>query len=297
MSKYLEPIQQELYLPLNLQLFAGDESEDDDEIEFEIEDDGDEEVELPEEDEGDEGDDEQEVSEGDGHQGADDEQDGEESDVDDQDAGTEEQQVKGKGKNETAAAVIAERKKWQAKLKELEQQATIAKRFMEQTGVTDIEEMNRRMDALESQRLQQSGVPVELADRMAKTERQLKDQERDIRRQRYAMEAEQLKADPFYADLDDYREELEELAERNGMTLRQVYMSEHGERRMKEREAEIEERVKSNSRKRSAKKVDTSPTGSNSNKNTRRVNLSADERAIAKAAGMTPEEYAKYKKR
>lgn len=287
-------MKRQFYLPLNLQLFAEDGPED--EIEFELEDD-DEGIELSSEDDND--DEGEEMSDGDGHQGAEGSEDSEESDSDDSDASAADQrhkQVKGKGNNPTAAAVIAERKKWQAKLKEAEKAAAIAKRFMQQTGATDLEELNRRMDAFESQRLQEQGVPQELADRIAATERQLKEQQTDIRRQKFAVEAERLKSDPFYSDLDDHLEELESLAERTGQSLKSVYLAEHGERRLKEREAEIEAKVKANKENRAKKKVDTSPTGSSSNKQMKRVTLSATERAIAKAAGMTPEEYAKYKR-
>lgn len=274
--------------PLNLQLFA--EDDDDQEPEFEIEDDedlDDEDIEL-------EDDDEQDDPEDDDQDDVDDDAE-DNPDIDPEDKGKKQQA--GKGKNETAAAVIAERKKWQAKLQKIEQEAAVAKRFMSQIGVADLDEMNRRMDAFEAEKLAKQGVPADLAERMARSERQLKEQERDIRRQKFAFEAERLKADPFYADLEDYREELEELAERAGMSLKAAYLSQHGDRRIKERETEIETKVKANKEKRAAKKVDTSPTGSNSNKSTRRVNLSADERAIAKAAGMTPEEYAKFKRR
>lgn len=272
-------------LPMNLQLFAGSEDESDDEIEFELEDD-----ETDTDDESFEDDDEGDDGEDEDSEEYDDESDEEADEQQESDPG------KGEGKNATAAAVIRERKKWQAKIKDLEQTAAVATRFMQQTGVTDIEEMNRRMDALESQRLQQSGVPADLADRMARTERQLKEQERDIRRQKHALEFEKLKIDPFYADIEDYRDELEEIAERTGSSLKAAYLAEHGERRIKEREAEIEAKVKANKQKRAAKKVDTSPTGAGG-KASKRVNLSPEERAIAKAAGMSQEEYAKYKKR
>jgi hypothetical protein len=278
--------------PLNLQLFADDREE----IEFEIEDDGGEDFELEMEDDSDE---EQEMPDGDGHQGAEGDE-GEESGSDDQDAESEDdrqQQVKDKGKNETAGAVIAERKKWQAKMKAMEAEAKATKRFMEQVGVSDLDELNRRMDAFEADKLTKQGVPADLASRIASTERQLKEQQAVLHRQKYDVEAEKLKSDPFYSDLDEYREELEDIASRTGSTLKEAYLSQHAERRLKEREAEIEARVKSNKEKRQAKKVDTSPTGTSSNKSTRRVSLSSDERSIAKAAGMTPEEYAKYKKR
>lgn len=260
--------------PLHLQMFN-----DDEEIEFEIEDD--EEVEL----------DDEEVQESDGDQGAD-SNEYEESDFDDQDEFEEPQrEVK---KNETASAVIAERKKWQAKLKQMEQEAEVSRRLMQQMGIKDISELNRQMDLLESQRLQQNGVPAEMADRIARTERELKEQQREIRAQKYSLEAERLRSDPFYADLDDHLDELMNMADRNGISLKSAYLAEHGERRMKERESEIEAKVKANKQKRAAKKVDTSPTGSG--KTTQRINLTADEKAVAKAAGLTFEEYAKYKK-
>lgn len=194
--------------------------------------------------------------------------------------------------NETGKAVIAERRKWQEKMKVLEKQAKVAERLMNQAGVNDADEFIQRLDFLESQRLQEHGVPAELADRMAKAEREIKEQQSDIRRQRLDVEAEKLKSDPFYADIDEHMDELADFALQTGVSLEDAYLVKHGKRRMKERETEIEAKVKSNRAKRDAKKVDVSPSGSSSTK--KRVSLTAEQRAVAKAAGMTPEEYAKY---
>ncbi|PWV90257.1 hypothetical protein DFQ01_14433 [Paenibacillus cellulosilyticus] len=286
--------------PLNLQLFAdGDGATDNEEIEVDLPDvsDDDNEIDLDEIFEGGDDDGEGQVQDGDGHQGAAVDEQNEESEGDETTEDDGSNVRGGKGKNATANAVIAERKKWQERMRKLEKEAATAKRFMQQVGVGDVDELNRRMDAMEAHRLTQQGVPAEVAQQYAATQRQLADIQQQMRKSKYDAEATRLKADPFYADLDDYREEFEEEAERLNMSLEDVYWMRRGRERMKERENEVTAKVKADKAKTQAKKVVTSPTGNNAGQSTKRVQLSAIERQIAKAAGMTPEEYAKNKKR
>lgn len=209
---------------------------------------------------------------------------------------------KGKGDNPTANAVIAERRKWQEKLKAVEAQAALAQKIMKQTGVNDAAELERRLDAIEAQKLKAQGVPEELATALVTQQRQLADMQASIRKQKYEGEAALLKSDPFYADLDDHFEELVDLADRTGMTLKQTYNALHGERRMKEREAEIEARVKANQSKRSSKAVNTAQTGAAKQQSSKSLGLTPEQLAAAKHGvkrGLfkSVEEYARLLKR
>lgn len=272
-----------LYLPLNLQHFNDNEEIevdlaehgfDEEEIEeFEtIEDAG---VEIPEHDD----------------------DEGEEADEVEQEEETEVTEDKPKpAPNQTANAVIAERRKWQAKQKELEAKAKLADRLMKQAGVDDPEALAKRLDEIESQRLQEQGVPPELADRIARQERELAEQRHFLRTAKYEVEAEKLKSDPFYADLDEHYDDLVEFADKMQISLEDAYSVKHGRRRMKERELEIQERVKQERAKKQAKKVDTSVSGA-STQAAKRVTLTKEQRAVARAAGIDEQEYAKYIKK
>lgn len=286
--------------PLHLQLFA-----DDSDLEFEIddsEDDGEPEDPYADllddsEDDGNEGEelDEQEETEDEEEQDADEDETGRSSDEDEDEGDT----TSGKkGPDATGRAVIAERRKWQARMEKLEKEAGIARRLMEQTGVQDFEEMSRRMDALHAQNLIQQGVPEEMAHSLATGQRQIAEMQQQLKGYKYDGEVQRLKSDPFFADIEQYREEFEGIAERTGQTLESVYMAQRGRQRMKEREAEIEAKVKASKQRKAQKSVSTSPTGKSASPAAKsRIQLSAAEKAVAKAAGMTPEEYAKFRKR
>lgn len=203
----------------------------------------------------------------------------------------------GKGdKNPTAAAVIAERKKWQAKLQDpaMQRKLAIAEKIMQQAGVTDAEEFQKRLDALEVQSLTKGGMDPRVAEAFVTQQKETADLKRRLQKQEFDTEANTLKSNPFFADIEDHREELEAMSLRMNLPLEQVYMAVRGKERMKEMESQIEQRVAANQKKKQNAKVETTG-GGGSQKKASKVNLTADEKAIAKAAGMTPEEYAKYK--
>lgn len=265
--------------PLNLQMFAVDK-------------DG---VEIEEDPGTDPGDDDQDETQDDlevdfGDDGEEDEDLDDESDEesedeepeDDQDDPVDDKGADDKGKNPTAAAVIAERKKWQEKLKAQEQSVKLAEKIMKQAGINDAAEMERRLDLLEADRLQKQGVAPEVAAAMVAQQKQLTEMQESIRRAKYDGEVERLKKDPFFSDIDDHREELEGIADRTGLTMEQAYRALHGDRRMKEREAEIEARVKANRTKRDSKRVNTAPSAGGKKPAGNTYGLSPDQLAAAK---------------
>lgn len=184
--------------------------------------------------------------------------------------------------NPTAAAVIAERRKWQEKLKELEAKGALADKILKQSGAASIDELNQRMDFLETERLKKEGVDPQVAAAFVAQQRQLTEMQSTLRKQKYDGEAERLKQDAFFADLDDHRDEFEAIAEKTGMTLEEVYMAKRGSQRMKEREAEIEARVKANRDKRDGKRVNTNPSAGAGKQSGKSYNLTPEQLAAAK---------------
>ena len=205
-----------------------------------------------------------------------------------------------KPKNETGNAVMAERKKWQERMKALEKKAAIADKLMKQSGLQDIEALHAQMDALEVNRHIDAGVDPQMAQYIVQQQRMLMDMERNLKRQQFDAEVKELQKDPFFADIEDYREEFEDIAARTGQSLEDVYMAKRGRIRMQEREREIEQTMTANRKKKDAARVDTSTSAAAKPKN-KDYGLSADEMAIIKMAGMKPEEaakfFAKYKKK
>jgi len=187
--------------------------------------------------------------------------------------------------NPTAKAVIAERRRLQAQMDELRKKADTADKLMKLVGVEDLDVLQQRLDAAEAQRISKASngaITPEQAQAQIAQQRRLEAQEREIRKLKYGQEVAALKADPFFADIEDYREEYEEIAERTGQTLEEVYMAKRGRVRMKEFEREVEQRTLANKQKRQKSKVDTTSNGEQIKKE--KYDLTPDQLAVAKAA-------------
>lgn len=165
----------------------------------------------------------------------------------------------------TAKAVIAERQRWQKKLEEAQKVNPLVEKLMKLSGVSSMDELQAKLDAAEAVTLaKQQNISPEEAQARIRDQREKEQMQREIRNLKYEKEAQQLMTDPFYSDLSDYRDEFQEIAERTGMSLEEVYMSKRGKVRMQEMERQIEERVKANYSKKQKAKVDTSADGTQS---------------------------------
>ena len=105
------------------------------------------------------------------------------------------------------------------------------------------------------------------------------------------MEFERLSEKPEYADIEDYRDEVEELADKTGLSLRQCYnalFAEDRQRELNKRLKDIE--AEKDNPKGEYKAINTINNGSQEVKSSK-YKLSKDELDMAKAAGMTPKEY------
>lgn len=279
--------------PLDLQLFAKSaeidgqvfeiEEEDVAELDYEVDETG---ITLPDEEE------EQEEP-------SDEEDNGDaEPDKDDDDEHQEEDtKPEGKGKNSTANAVIAERRKWQERLKAAEKKSSLADKLLQATGAQSLEQLEQQLDGLKVRQYEDQGYDSQTAQMLVDMQRKQETLNQQLRKQQFDNEVQALKSDPFYADIEDWRDELEPIAAHTGQTLQGAYMALRGRDRMKEYEREIEQRAMAERSKKRSAKVDTSAGGGGGVKKSNRVQLTADELAVAKLAGMSPEEYFKHKKK
>jgi len=194
--------------------------------------------------------------------------------------------------NTTANAVIAERRKWQARMDAEKAKSAIADRLMSATGQTP-EQIMAAMDLAEVENHVNSGMDEQTARVLVAQQRQNQLILQELSKQKFDLEAAKLKTNAFFADIDDVRDELEPYAIRTGSTLEQAYMAIRGNERMVDYEREIEQRVLNNLKKK-PKKVDTGSSGDNRPKV--KTNITADQEAFARAAGMTPQEFAAYGK-
>lgn len=281
-----------MYRTINLQFFA--EAPETEEPQFEIEDE--ETAGGPVITENDDG--SIEIEDEETEEPAEQEQEEQESEETEQE---EEQSAKPDKKNETANAVIAERRKWQERMKKLETQAKIAERLMKNTGVSDMNALQAQLDAYEAQALEQQGYDAQTAQAIVSQKREMEQLRRDLQSQKFDIEAAKLKDDPFFADIDDWRDELEPIALSTGQTLESVYMAQRGRERMKEYQRELEHRAQASRSKKNAARVNTAGGGAPA-KRGEKVDLTPDQLAIAKIAVKNGtfksiEEYAKYAKK
>ena len=182
-------------------------------------------------------------------------------------------------------ALLAERAKYQRRLKEL-------KAELEKSKGDD--ETKKKLDEL--------GLDESIAETLASLINNSKSKadnvEALVNRKFRDLEFENLKSDPFYSDAEEHREELEEMAEKTGMSVRQCYNALFGDKKFKLSQAElrsqIEQEVLANIKKRQEYgNIDTTENGNTEVKS--KLKLTKDEVSFAKAAGMTPAEYAAFK--
>ena len=202
-------------------------------------------------------------------------------------------------KNEAANAVIAERRKWKERMKALEKKASIAEKLMKAANVDDIDTFQQRLDALEAQNLENQGYDPQTAAAIVRQQRELQEMKNAIAKQKFDVEVTKLKDDPFFADIEEWRDELEPLALQTGQTLESAYMALRGRERMKEYQREQEQRMIANQRKKNAARIGT--TSGAAMKSKPKIDLSPDQLSMAKLAvkrGLfkSVEEYAKFAK-
>jgi len=193
------------------------------------------------------------------------------------------------------SALEAERKKWQQRLNspEIAKAKAIADRLKATTG-KDYDAIQADLDQLQVQNYVTNGVDPQMATFLVNQDRQMKELARGLNKQKRDIEVGELKANPLYKNLELYRDEVEAHADTTGLSMKAAYLDLYGDTLFTDMSREIEQRVLNSQAKKQAKRIDTSPSGEV--KAQPKVNLSADEMAIAKIAGMTPQEYAALKK-
>lgn len=176
-------------------------------------------------------------------------------------------------------ALIAERKKFQKQIAELKKQ-------MESTG----EQPDVALETLVNEGGIDESVAKAIAKLVNKTSNKAESAESKVNRALREMEFERLKDKPEYSDIDEYREDIEELADKTGLSLKKCYHALLGEEKVKLYTQKINE-IKDNQSKAEYKAINTVNNGSQSDMKTSKYKLTKDEQDIAKMSGMTPKEY------
>lgn len=188
--------------------------------------------------------------------------------------------------------LIAERKKWQERVKELEGKAKIADRMAEATGKTP-DQIIAEIDGWKARQLvDMEGLPEAYAQKLVEQERRLIEIEKSAKEQKFNAEIDSLKSQPLYSNIELHKDEVVEYAVSKGMTAKQAYHALYGDTMYQDMESVIEQRILANMKEKQGAKIDTSTTGIETKP---KIDLTSDELAFAKMAGYTPQEFYKMK--
>lgn len=184
----------------------------------------------------------------------------------------------------------AEKKAYKEKLRQYE---GVFERLYNSTGATNPEELAGRMDNIElAQMMQREGVGEGMARRMLEMQRENSELKKQGDRRRFDDEISELSGNPMYDDILDVRDEVEEYAQKKGLTPKEAYNALYGEARAeKMKNASEKQKIKE------SKKIHGLSQRGNAAEASGTYGLTPNELAAAKMAGMTPKEYAAYKKK
>jgi len=191
-------------------------------------------------------------------------------------------------------ALEAERKKWKERLNdpEIQKAKAIADRLKQTTG-KDYDAIQQELDQMQINQYTEHGMDPVMAQQLVQQQRQMAEIQKRLNKQQRDAEIAALKQEPFFSDIEYYRDEVEDLADRTGLSVKQAYLALRGDVRQVEYQREIEQRVLNNRSKKQKAKIDTTPSGETKVKTS--VKLTDVEKEIADAAGISYAEYARLK--
>ena len=175
----------------------------------------------------------------------------------------------------------------------------IVSRLYESTGASTPEELLGRMDNIELAKVMKSrNIDEDTARFIMGMQNENRELKKQSDRRNFDTEISELSGNPMYDDILDVRDEVEEYALQKGLTPREAYNALYGEARAaKMSEAAKKAAIEQQKIKDSKKIRGLSQRGNGTSVDGNTYNLSASELAVCRATGMTPKEYAAYKKK
>lgn len=195
-------------------------------------------------------------------------------------------------------ALHQEREKLKTLKKEYSELKKVTDRLFKNTGVRDVRELEDRMDNITLQEfIQNKGMDEGTAKTFLMQQKRIAELEKAQGAKDYEAEIKTLRATPYYSDIDDVSDEVIEYADKRGITAKEAYNVLYGEQRANTLQKEAEQKALKQAAVKQSKKIPAlSSTGNVANtKGT--IKLTSAEAEVAKAAGMTYAEYAKYRKK
>lgn len=184
-----------------------------------------------------------------------------------------------------------QRKEAQKKAKELEEK------------IKALEEANKKPEKTTYDSLIESGIEEGIAKSIASAIDNKKDNskklEKEIAELRFEKDLTAKSKEEGFEDIEEYADEIKELVDK-GLSIEQAYYAtSYDKPKTVNTKREIERKLEAKMQNNNAKKQILGNTNSNvgaSNNSNNKVNLSKEEYAVARAAGITPEDYAAVKR-
>lgn len=184
--------------------------------------------------------------------------------------------------------LIAERKKYQEKIKDLENKARIADRMAEATGKTP-DQIIAEIDSWKAQTLvEKEGLPEAYAKDLVAKNRRISEMEETLKVLKYSAEIESIKKQ--FPGIVAHQDEVVEFANKHGMTAKQAYLALHGEDVYTDMQTLAEQRALANQQKKAGSTIDTKPAGQQKQP---KISLTKEQLKFAEEVGMSPAEYQK----
>lgn len=206
----------------------------------------------------------------------------------------EEKTIEPEEKTVPLTALQKEREKLRNLKKENADLKRVVDRVMDGAGTRDPRELENKMDDLTLQQyIEQQGMDENTARVFLMQQKKLAELERSKKDVEYKDEISKLKDNPFYADIDEVSEDVIEYAKAKGLTVREAYNALFADQRAQEMARQKENEIMQ--MKKQDKKISALSSAGNAPAQKNTVKLSAQEAEYAKAAGMTPADYARFK--
>lgn len=169
----------------------------------------------------------------------------------------------------------------------------LLRRLMDDMGAQSLSALSEMIDRAEMQKLISGyGLDEEAAKLFLSQQEKVRAlREAKAAAAREAMYAE-MRSNPLYADVDTRRNALEAFIFRTGVSPKEAYNALFGEERLQKMRQEMEE--KKSAAEKNAKRI-PALSGGDAPDTKGHIKLSEAEKWAAASAGMTPEEYARYK--
>lgn len=196
------------------------------------------------------------------------------------------------------AALHQEREKLRTLKKEHAQLKSVVDRLVENTGVRDTRELEERMDNITLQEyIENQGMDERTARVFLMQQKKIAELEKAQGVKTHEAEIQKLKESPFYADIDEVADDVVDYANKKGVTAKEAYNALFAEQRAITLQKEAEQRALKKAAEKQGKKIPALSSSGNAVAPKSKVRLTRAELEFAKAAGLTPSEYAEYKKK